>query len=913
MPGTARFCPSCGREVVLGSTPTLATEATPRTPGSPGASARKRDSSPSGRISSSAGSFDGARFTPGTVLEDRYRIVAMAGRGAMGEVYRAEDLKLSQTVALKFLPESIAQDGAAMARFHREVRIARQVSHPNVCRVFDIGQTDGFQFLTMEYVDGEDLSTLLRRIGHLPSFKALEIARQMCAGLAAAHEHGVIHRDLKPANVMIDGRGKVRITDFGVAGVAGTISAEERFAGTPAYMAPEQLAGKDASIQSDIYALGLVLYEVFTGKRAFEDTTVAELRRAHEQPSPTNPSLLVKDIDPIAERVILRCLEKDPAKRPATALQVAAALPGGDPLAAALAAGETPSPEMVAASGETEGLRPAVAWGLLAGVIVLVTAAILLSARVMLYRRVPLETPPEVLAQRARDILRSAGYSEPAVDSAMGLYRGKEFLRYIAEHDKRKTRWNNLETGAVVFWYRGSPRPLRRGSNFSDAPPGEVWTDDPPLDVSGMTLVRLNPLGRLTQLIVVPPQVEQPAGAEPSPQGAPHGAPDWAPLFSAAGLDPTKWSPSQPTWTPPGYSDARAAWTGTLAERPDIPMRIEAATYRGRPVYFELIGPWTRPERMQPYQPTAGQRVFALIGIVLLLSILAVGAMLARRNLRLGRGDRRGAFRLAGFVFAALMVGWLFAAHHVPTIDEFGLLVEGLSNWLFVAGFFWVLYIAMEPYVRRRWPATLVSWSRLLAGGFRDPLVGRDVLAGCLWGASTNALRMLIWFVPSWLGYPPLRPLSGSDWMFPESARATIAFVSNDLIFGGLLFPLGALFLLFLFRALLRREWAASLAWVLCIAFFFAAGSQSFLFALVQSLIFTVVTVFLLRRLGLLWLVVGLVFGDFLSNFPLTTQGSAWYAGIGLAGILLMAAMAFYGFYTSLGGRPVFGGAPFEE
>lgn len=907
VPGAARFCPSCGSAVVLGSTPTQATEATPRTPGSPGASPRKGDSSPSGRISSSSGSFDGARFTPGTVLEDRYRIVAMAGRGAMGEVYRAEDLKLSQTVALKFLPESIAQDGAAMARFHREVRIARQVSHPNVCRVFDIGQTDGLQFLTMEYVDGEDLSTLLRRIGHLPSFKALEIARQLCAGLAAAHDHGVIHRDLKPANVMIDGRGKVRITDFGLAGVAGTFGADEWFAGTPAYMAPELFAGRDASIQSDVYALGLVLYEVFTGKRAFEAITVAELRRAHENTPPTNPSLLVKDIDPIAERVILRCLEKDPAKRPATALQVAAALPGGDPLAAALAAGETPSPEMVAASGETEGLRPAVAWGLLAGVIVLVAAAILLSSQVMLYRRVPLDTPPEALAQRARDILRSAGYSEPPVDTAMGLYRGNEFLRYIAEHDKSKTRWNNLETGAVVFWYRGSPRPLRGGNPFSDAPPGgTVWTDDPPLDVSGMTLVRLNPLGRLTQLIVVPPQVEKPAGAASSP-------PDWALLFSAAGLDPSKWPPTQPMWTPPVYSDARAAWTGTLAERPDMPMRIEAAAYRGKPVYYELIGPWTRPERMQPYQGIARQQAFAVIGLVLLLAMLVVGAMLARRNLRLGRGDRRGAFRLAAFVFAAWAVGWLFAAHHVPTLDEFGLVVNGLQAGLLLSGFFWVLYIAMEPYVRRRWPATLVSWSRLLAGGFRDPLVGRDVLAGCLWGAFANALGILVWFVPSWLGYPPLRPLSGSDWLFPEGARATLAFVSNNLIFGTLLFPLAALFLLFLFRALLRKEWAASLAWVLFIAVFFAAGSQYFLLALVQTLIFGVVTVFLLRRLGLLWLVVASSFGGLLSNFPLTTQMSSWYAGIGLAGIVLMAAIAFYGFYTSLGGRPVFGGGVLEE
>jgi len=906
IPGAARFCPSCGREVVLDSTPTLATEATPRSPGSPGASPRQRDSSPSGRISSSSGSFDGGRFTPGTVLEDRYRIVAMAGRGAMGEVYRAGDLKLSQTLALKFLPESIAQDGAAMARFHREVRIARQVSHPNVCRVFDIGQTAGLQFLTIEYVDGEDLATLLRRIGHLPSAKALEIARQMCAGLAAAHDHGVIHRDLKPANVMIDGRGKVRITDFGVAGVAGTFGAEERFAGTPAYMAPEQLAGRDASIQSDIYALALVLYEVFTGKRAFEATPVAELRRAHEHSSPTNPSLLVKDIDPIAERVILRCLEKDPAKRPVTALQVAASLPGGDPLAAALAAGETPSPEMVAASGETEALRPAVAWGLLVGVIVSVTAAILLSAQAMLYRRVPLEKPPEALAERARDILHSVGYSEPPVDTAVGFYEGKEFLSYIAEHDKSKTRWDHLETGAFVFWYRGSPRPLAALSFLTNAPiPGFVWTDDPPLDVFGMTLLRLNPRGRLTQLIVIPPQVEESRGAASSP-------PDWAPLFSAAGLDPSKWPPARPMWTPPVYSDARAAWTGTLAERPEIPMRIEAAAYRGKPVYFELIDPWTRPERMQPYQPTTGERAFLVISPVLMLSMLVVGAMLARRNLRLGHGDRRGAFRLAILVLAAWAVAVFFGGHHVPNSQEFTLFIEFLAWGLVWSGSIWVLYVALEPYVRRRWPATLVSWSRLLAGGFRDPLVGRDVLIGCLSGAASTALGGLLWFSPSWLGYPPSQPMTGPQRQL-LGARTIIADVSTDLIFAPF-FWLAFLFLVFLLRTLLRKEWVAAVASVLFLTVLFAAGVTEFApAALVFRLIFASVVVFLLIRFGLLVLVANFVVHAALVSFPLTTQESAWYAGISLAGILLMAAIAFYGFYTSLGGRPVFGGAAFEE
>ncbi len=909
VPGAARFCPTCGSAVDFGSTPTLGIEAAPRDIASrgdsPGDSPRKRDSSPSGRISSSSDSFEGARFIPGTILEERYRIVAMAGRGGMGEVYRAEDLKLSQTVALKFLPESIVQDAAAMARFHREVRIARQVSHPNVCRVFDIGEADGLPFLTMEYVDGEDLATLLRRIGRLPSDKAVEVARQICAGLAAAHEHGVIHRDLKPANVMIDGRGKVRITDFGLAGVAGSFKAEESAAGTPAYMAPEQLAGKDASVQSDIYALGLVLYEVFTGKRAFEAATLADLRRQHELSSPTNPSLLVKDVDPLVERVILRCLEKDPAKRPASALQVAAALPGGDPLAAALAAGETPSPEMVAASGESEGLRPVVAWVVLAGVIVSVAAAILLSAQTKLYRRVPLEVPPEVLAQRARDILQSVGYSEPPVDTAMGFYEGNEYLRYIAEHDKSKTRWDNLGTGAFVFWYRGSPRPLAAGNVFSDAPIfGFVWTDDPPLDVSGMTLVQLNPLGRLTQFIAVPPQVERPPSATSSP--------DWAPLFSAAGLDPSKWPPAQPTWTPPVYSDARAAWTGSLAERPDIPMRIEAAAHRGKPVYFELIGPWTRPERMQPYQPTSGERTGLVFFIVLSLSLLVAGVMLVRRNLRLGRGDRRGAFRLAGLVFAAWPVAWFFGAHHVSNFAEFVLFIMFLSSGLLNSCLSWVLYIAMEPYVRRRWPATLVSWSRLLAGGFRDPLVGRDVLAGCLLGAFSIALVRLGWFVPSWLGYPPVQPYEGPQWQF-LGARTTIADTSNSLI-GGLFISLASLFVLFLLRALLRKEWAAAVVCVLVFTMVYAAGNRSNApVVLVTWLITNSLLVFLLIRFGLLALVANYVFKIFLSNFPLTTQMSSWYAGLSLAGILLMAAMAFYGFYTSLGGRPVFGGAVLEE
>ncbi len=255
------------------------------------------------------------RFESGMVVAQRYRIVSLLGSGGMGEVYRADDLTLDQAVALKFLPKSFENNPTWLERFHNEVRLSRQVTHPNVCRVFDIGEVEGEQFISMEFVDGEDLASLLRRIGRLPHDKAIQIARELCAGLAAAHDKGVLHRDLKPANIMLDGRGQVRITDFGISGRVD--GANDTAAGTPAYMAPEQFAKGEATVRSDIYALGLVLYEIFTGRQAFTAHSMPEYARLHKQTNPTHPSTFIADMDPLAERVILRCLEKDPSKRPA--------------------------------------------------------------------------------------------------------------------------------------------------------------------------------------------------------------------------------------------------------------------------------------------------------------------------------------------------------------------------------------------------------------------------------------------------------------------------------------------------------------------------------------------------------------------------------------------------------------------
>ena len=346
----------------------LASGATPKRgsssskPSSSGSSSGSKPVTSSSGWLSSSGSIDHGRFPPGTLLGGRYRIVERLGRGGMGEVYRADDLKLGQPVALKFLPPDVDKDPARLTQLHTEVRMARQVSHPNVCRVYDIDEVDGHTFISMEYVDGEDLSSLLRRIGRFPQDRALAISRQVCAGLAAAHERGVVHRDLKPANVMIDdtGQGPASRTSASPASTGESVRA-----GTPAYMAPEQLAGREVTARSDIYALGLVLYEIFTGQRALEAQNLAELIRKREQSGILPPSAIVARHSSRRSRR-RSCDVSGRIRRNArpSALAVSAALPGGDPLAAALAAGETPSPEMVAAAGALRrgGARTGSGW-----------------------------------------------------------------------------------------------------------------------------------------------------------------------------------------------------------------------------------------------------------------------------------------------------------------------------------------------------------------------------------------------------------------------------------------------------------------------------------------------------------------------------------------------------------------------
>ena len=796
---------------------------------------------------------DEGRFVPGTLVAGRYRIISLLGRGGMGEVYRATDLTLSQPVALKFLPDSGPDHQHALELFHNEVRIARQVSHPNVCRVYDVGEADGMPYISMEYVDGEDLASLLQRIGRLPADKALEIARKICAGVAAAHDKGVIHRDLKPANIMLDRRGNVVVMDFGLAAVADQLRGAEARSGTPAYMAPEQLRGEQVTAKSDIYALGMVLYEIFTGKRAYEAATMAELIRLQEKAQITSMSSIAAEIDPAVEKAIRRCLDPDPSKRPASALMVAAALPGGDPLAAALAAGETPSPDLVAASGETEGLPLKKSVPLALALVALIVAVPFARTNVEMHSLVPFELSPDALAAKVREHAAAFGYTALPADKKYDLHWDWEALVDSRKHVKtvdEARRWFQAEP-PLRLGYRESPLPL------VSLPDGEVTEDRPAPTISGMIEAWVNSKGELRFFHAVPPQVDRSTAAREV---------DVQAISRAIGFDISQWPETTPKFTPLCAFDWQKAWKGKYPTLHTV-ITVQAAAWRGKITDLQVLWPWSRawhePEsHASSWQASARTLIEKLTsGLVFLFA-----AFTAARNLRAGRGDRRGAWRLAMAILILMAATWVCSAHWVVDISMIGIFVTNAANWFTAAAMIWLLYIALEPAVRARWPHAILTWSRVLAGHWQDAQVGAHVLYGALVGLIIAAFFLAAQRFQVWQGSIGSATgedvgLGARDWMADTLSRAT-----NAAEFG-----LFVVFAIFCFRAVFRKDWIASVA--AAVLFTLAEGDAwqggnllNFVFFLV---IFTLL-VFVLLRLGLVSTMVAI----FIANDLLRTPGA---------------------------------------
>ena len=398
----------------------------------------------------------------------------------------------------------------------------------------------------------------------------------------------------------------------------------------------------------------------------------------------------------------------------------------------------------------------------------------------------------------------------------------------------------------------------------------------------------LDPQGRLLQLDAVPPQKEEnPSAAGPL---------DWKALFTVAGLDQTRFTPAEPQWISLAPFDARAAWTGSYASAPEIPMRIEAASWRGRPVFFRLIGPWTKPERMQHFSEVLS---VALVFPLVLLVALALGVVLAWRNFRAKRGDIRGANRVAAFVFAS---GWpegMLSAHHVELSSELIIFILQAKDAVIPAATTWALYLAFEPYVRRRWPQSMITWSRVLSGWISRSIGGRTPPIGVALGIGLALLNL-----GSRLAREHYSPFANPPLLSTLEPRGLASSLLAELT-GALLLGVMLTFILVLLRVVLRRQWLAVGTVVLLIALAATGDAHPGISLVVGVSLFALLAATLLRFGGLLPTIACLTVGNVLGDVPIA-DFSTWYASTTVFVLVAILALTAYAFHTAVAGRPLF-------
>ncbi len=421
--------------------------------------------------------------------------------------------------------------------------------------------------------------------------------------------------------------------------------------------------------------------------------------------------------------------------------------------------------------------------------------------------------------------------------------------------------------------------------------PDIVTRSDPPPILSGMINVELDPQGRLMHFEAIPPQKDGTASTQQTL--------DWNLLFTAAGLDPAQFQKAQPEWNSLADSDARMAWTGTWPGTAR-PLRVEAAAWHSKPVFFSLIGEWTKPERMKAPEDSTANKVRNFIQIGLLLLGLLGSLFLARRNYRQGRCDREGAFRLASVMFVLELLQWLCRSHFTLSLDLIGSFVIALSTGLFVSGVTWILYLALEPWVQRRWPQAMISWSRLISGQLRDPLVGRDVLFGVMLGVVWILIFMPRNIAEIRMGAAP--GLGASEYL--AGGREALGQWLIQIP-GSILSTLFFFILLLGLKTLLRKDWLAAIVFVALYALPIGFSSSYVAVELPTQILAYAVALLIVYRFGLVPLACAIFTINMLGNVPFTADPSALYFTDSVLALLSIVALAGWGFYHSLGGEPV--------
>jgi len=574
---------------------------------------------------------------------------------------------------------------------------------------------------------------------------------------------------------------------------------------------------------------------------------------------------------------------------------VAAALPGGDPLAAALAAGETPSPEMVAAAGQSEAFEARIVAANLVWIGLSLIVLVVLFQRLQVVNHIDLPKVPAALQDRAAEIVGKLGYGDKMVSSASGLGLDLDWARSIDATHREPGRWSLLSTPRPVtvnFWFRTSPRllvPAGRENNITGL--------NPALSISGMTLTVLDPAGHLMEFHAVPDPIETAAVAGK--------AANWRTLFEAAGLPIAEFTEGVPRWVPLAYSDERRAWDGRVPERPDLPIRVEASAFAGRPVFFVVTGSWDRSSRGPQAAVSRFTASMADIANFVMPAMMVIGLALARRQVRLKRGDRVGAFRAATITFVISLAAWVFSGSHVPSFSaELNRIFGAVAKALFEGALLWLIYLGVEPYVRRLSPDSLIGWTRLIGGQWRDPHVGRDVLIGVSAGMLMTLFFSIHNLLPPLIGESEPMPFL-VDPQLLVGQRFGLAFVlrlTNEAIQSAMLATVGFVVL----GMLLRRSWAAMLVSIVvftpvAVNGMFAAGTpllDLFLGALILLVFFLVVWKF-----GLLAATAALATHLLLSRAPITANLGVWWAPVGLAmlGLLIAATIAAASFALGKG------------